>query len=81
MTQAQSRDKLASFLKGYTRKPSREPGCIFWVFSTAVVLSVFCGIWVFKSYQEAQAYNRLTGANVTTWDALWVELRVQEGPK
>jgi hypothetical protein len=33
-------------------------------------------IWVFKSSQEAAAYNRLTGKEVTTWDAMWVELRV-----
>ena len=37
--------------------------------------------WVVKSYFEAQAYNRLTGAHATTWDAMWVELRVQDSPK
>lgn len=30
---------------------------------------------------ESQAYNRLTGAQTTYWDALWLELRVQEAPK
>lgn len=39
------------------------------------------GWWVFSSSMEAKAYNRLTGAHATTWDAMWVELRVQERPK
>jgi hypothetical protein len=32
------------------------------------------------SYMEAKTYNKLTGANVTTWDALWVDLRVTDAP-
>ena len=32
---------------------------------------------VFAAF-EADTYRRLTGKNVTTWDALWVDLRVQE---
>ena len=35
------------------------------------------GIWVFKSAMEAKAYNLVTNSNVTTWEAMWVELRVQ----
>lgn len=34
------------------------------------------GWWVFASYCEASAYNRITGSNVSTWDAMFVELRV-----
>lgn len=30
---------------------------------------------------ESQAYNRLTGAHTTYWDALFLELRVQDQPK
>lgn len=37
--------------------------------------------WVLSSAMEASAYNRLTGAHATTWDAMWVSLRVQESPK
>ena len=33
--------------------------------------------WIFKSHMEAKAYNRLTGSNATTWEAMWVQLRVQ----
>ena len=32
--------------------------------------------WSFQAKMEAAAFNRLTGANVSTWDAMWVELRV-----
>jgi hypothetical protein len=42
----------------------------------AVGLGVPVGIWVLKSKMEASAYNRITHANISTWDAMWVELRV-----
>jgi hypothetical protein len=32
-------------------------------------------------YMESAAFNRITGAHTTWWDAVWVELRVQEAPK
>lgn len=35
-------------------------------------------VWLLPSYFEAKTYRRLTGAEVTMWDAMWVELRVQE---
>jgi hypothetical protein len=35
-------------------------------------------VFVGGSYLEAKTYNRLTGAKVSTWDAIWVDLRVQE---
>ena len=33
-------------------------------------------VWVGKSSMEAKAYNRVTGENVTTADAMWLQLRV-----
>ena len=46
----------------------------------ALVLAIVLGIfWVLPSYYEARAFERITGKEVSTWDALWVELRVQEG--
>ena len=53
----------------------------------AVVLAVggivvaLCAAHVFASTQEARAFNRLTGAHATTWDAMWTELRVQAPPE
>lgn len=43
----------------------------------ALVISVFWG----QASCEASAYRRLTGKHVTAWDALWLDLRVQEGVK
>lgn len=37
--------------------------------------------WVLSSYFESTSYNRLTGATTTTWDAMWIELRVQNEGK
>lgn len=31
------------------------------------------------AYMEAKAYNKITGSNITAWQALFVELRVQDG--
>jgi hypothetical protein len=34
--------------------------------------------WLAPSYFEARTYRKLTGADVTMWDAMWVQLRVQD---
>ena len=36
---------------------------------------------VVQPIQESKAYNRLTGAKTTPWDAFWLDLRVQDTPK
>lgn len=38
-------------------------------------------IWVVSSSFEAASFNRVTGKNVSTWDAMFIDLRVQESPK
>lgn len=53
-----------------------------WVVSVIAAFFVLLGcFFVFAAHKEAETYNRLTGAHVTTWDAMWVELRVQEGTR
>lgn len=53
--------------------------CLTYVFMLAVIFGAL-GLWQwFSAANESATYNRLTGAHTTTWDALWVELRVQEG--
>lgn len=42
------------------------------------ILAVGVGLWVIRSHYEAQTYERLTGVHVTTWEAMWVQLRVSE---
>lgn len=57
----------------------------FRYFWSTVALAVLClvvavTIWATASYFEASAYNRVTGSSVSTWDAMWIELRVQAAP-
>lgn len=56
----------------------RRDGVLFAV-GIALALALAVGIWVTRSHFEAEAFNRVTGSNVSTWDAMWIELRVQEG--
>lgn len=46
-----------------------------------IAITVAATIWVVQSKMEASAFNAVTGKNVTTWQAMWIELRVQEGSK
>lgn len=52
------------------------------------IICLFFGLILFAlgmnychSYFEAKTYNKLTGKNVTTWDAMWVDLRINEQVK
>jgi hypothetical protein len=45
-------------------------------FGVIVVLGV--SIWLVASFMEAKTYTKLTGKPVSTWDAMWIQLRVQE---
>lgn len=38
-------------------------------------------IAVVQAHMEAKTYNKVTGNNVTWWDAMWIDLRVQDSPK
>jgi hypothetical protein len=49
--------------------------------AAAIVCAVAMAVLAVASYFEAQSYNRVTGANVSTWDAMWLDLRVQEQTK
>lgn len=58
-----------------------KAGILAGLFVGGLCLLVAMGVWIFSSAMEAQAYNSVTGANVSTWDAMWIELRVQDGFK
>lgn len=47
------------------------------IFAITVLTGLF---WVIPSYFEARAFNRVTGKSVSTWDAMWIDLRVQSSP-
>lgn len=44
-----------------------------------LILLIGSAVWVFQSSMEAQVYNRETGSNITTWEAMWTNLRVDCG--
>lgn len=50
----------------------------FWLMVAVVVGILFLGC--ISAKMESDTYNRLTGAHTTWWDAMWVELRVQDAP-
>ncbi len=45
----------------------------------AVLAVALIGGWVLVSHFEARTFSKLTGREVSTWDAMWVSLRVQDG--
>lgn len=42
-----------------------------------IAFALIAGFTAFACQGESKAYNRLTGANTTAWDAFWLELRVE----
>ena len=47
------------------------------VIAAVLLLCLALGINACKSHMEAKTYTKLTGKEVSTWDALWVKLRVE----
>jgi hypothetical protein len=69
--------KIAAKEAELKRRSDRDGvmGVLLCVVSIPLLLAFF---WLLPSYYEAKTYRRLTGAEVTMWDAMWCELRVQE---
>ena len=47
----------------------------------AIMMILATPIVAYRSYMESKTYNKITGAETTWWDAMWVELRVEGDPK
>ena len=47
-----------------------------YAFGGAASLLLIVGFAYMSAYFEAAAYNRITGKNVSAWDAMFVKLRV-----
>jgi hypothetical protein len=45
------------------------------------VISISIALWVSASYFEAKAFNEVTGKHVTTSQAMFIQLRIQEPSK
>lgn len=43
-----------------------------------VVLAICVLLSLFSAFMEARTYNKLCGGKASAWDALWVELRVEQ---
>lgn len=61
------------------RQMTRELG--LYLFLLVGGFTILFGIAVASAYFEAMAYESVTGKRVSTWDALFLDLRVQEEPK
>lgn len=48
------------------------------VLTFAIFGALSFGYSWFDARGRARAFNRVTGKNVSTWDAMWLELRVVE---
>lgn len=53
----------------------------FAVVGVVLALVFVLSLWPLQSYFEARAYERVTGKRVSTWDAMFLDLRVQEAVK
>ena len=69
------RRKKQKIVRGITYIPRKVPPLVWSWFGLCIVL---VGMWIVRSHYEAKTYNEITGKNITTRQALWVQLRVQE---
>lgn len=60
---------------------SKKSDVVYGLLIVLLIIILPIVLWVVPSYFEARTYQKLTGKEVTTWDAMWVELRVQSAPK
>ena len=51
------------------------------VIAIVAILFSMTAMPIISAHMESKTYNKLTGAHTTWWDAMWVELRVQDAPK
>jgi isoprenylcysteine carboxyl methyltransferase (ICMT) family protein YpbQ len=54
----------------------RESAYAVPVFTLIIVLPLLLGAWVTMSHFEAKVYNEITGENISTFQAMFVQLRV-----
>ncbi len=47
------------------------------VAGTVAAIALLAGFVWAQAHFEAAAFNNATGKNVSTWDAIWIDLRVQ----
>lgn len=60
-----------------TRERNTEQGCAAATVVCAII-GLIIAVHVVRSAMEARAYERVTGTSVSTWDAMFLDLRVVE---
>jgi hypothetical protein len=60
-----------------SRTSAGDLGC----FGVCVMVAIAILGWIVDASIRAQAFNSATGKHVTTWDAMFIELRVDAPPK
>lgn len=59
---------------------TRHTDSLGWLIAAALVLVLLAG-WVLASCIEARSFESVTGKHVSTWDAMFLDLRVQEAAR
>ena len=60
---------------------NEELNLLGYIIMIVVMVVLILGVWITKSHFEAKAYNRITGSEVSTADAMFVQLRVDGSSK
>jgi hypothetical protein len=51
----------------------------FWAIMGMIGIGVFCVLLIwFMAYNEAKSYRKFCDEDVTTWDAIFLDLRIDE---
>lgn len=56
-------------------------GCVLIPLVFAAFFALIAALVLLPPYMEARSYERVTGRHVSMWDAMWIDLRVQEPTK
>lgn len=51
------------------------------IFLASLILCIAFFFGFIQPKMESSTYNKITGAQTTWWDALWLELRVADAPR
>lgn len=55
--------------------------CGFYLLALVLTMTFMTILGYFEASMEAAAFERVTGKKVSAWDAMFIELRVDESPK
>lgn len=62
-----------------TQASKSSEACFTWALAAILVAGALVA-WIVLSWAEARSYNRATGSDVTTFEAMFVDLRIIAQP-